>query len=273
MPFQFFDQFPLWLLFLATVMVLLLAIEAGFRLAPRSKDKAVKAQTSQVRAVMGAVLGLGAFMLAFTFASAQQHYEQRVMNMVEEARLLNDAFLRADFLPEPGRSQVQQLLHEYTAGRVAFAGYARSGDWDSALPLLARSRIIHQELWDLAVATPAANDADRQQRDQFAALVQGIIHAQTQRIQAALMNRISWVVWATLYLTGCMGMLVVGYQAGLTTRRSPVATATLALAFALVMMLIVDLDRPLMSLFSINDQVMVDLEQRMRDALDAERGG
>ena len=46
--------------------------------------------------------------------------------------------------------------------------------------------------------------------------------------------------------------------------RSGLATWTLAITFAAVMTLITDLDRPNMSLFQINQELMVELENRMQ---------
>jgi hypothetical protein len=51
----------------------------------------------------------------------------------------------------------------------------------------------------------------------------------------------------------------VGYQAGLTEKRSPLATFSLALVFSAVMVLIMDLDRPLQSLFVLDTAVMDEL--------------
>ncbi len=75
------------------------------------------------------------------------------------------------------------------------------------------------------------------------------------------------IIWLTLYFTAVMSMIVVGYQAGLSLKRSPVATYSLALAFAAVMMLIMDLDRPLQSLFEIDGAVMEQLAIFMRSEL------
>ena len=55
---------------------MLLCIEIGYRISTRRGANHAKTQHSQVRAIMGASLGLTAFMLAFTFATAQSHYEQ-----------------------------------------------------------------------------------------------------------------------------------------------------------------------------------------------------
>ena len=82
--------------------------------------------------------------------------------------------------------------------------------------------------------------------------------------QAALFNRISPVIWITLFLMSLLSMIVMGYQAGLTGTRSGLATWTLAITFSAVMTLITDLDRPNMTLFQLNQELMVELENRMQ---------
>jgi hypothetical protein len=81
------------------------------------------------------------------------------------------------------------------------------------------------------------------------------------------MNRIPITIWMTLYLMAALAMIIMGYQAGLTDRRSPVATITLALAFSAVIILITDLDRPVMSFFEINNQLLVDLDEYIQSEL------
>ena len=67
------DMFSIGQLFLITLLVMLLFIETGFRLGKYSQGNIAKAQASQVRAIMGAVLGLLAFIRAFSFATGQSH--------------------------------------------------------------------------------------------------------------------------------------------------------------------------------------------------------
>ena len=83
------------------------------------------------------------------------------------------------------------------------------------------------------------------------------------RVHSAVMNRIPFTIWITLYLMAALSMVIMGYQAGLTDRRSPVATITLAFAFSAVIILITDLDRPVMSFFEINRQLLIDLHENM----------
>jgi hypothetical protein len=78
-----------------------------------------------------------------------------------------------------------------------------------------------------------------------------------------MFNRISPVIWLTLLLMSFLSMIVMGYQAGLTGTRSGLATWTLAITFAAVMTLVTDLDRPRMSLFKMNESLMVELQNRI----------
>lgn len=262
---QMLDQYSLGWLFLFTVAIMLMLFEIGFRLGRRHKNQA-KAQHSQVRAIMGACLGLLAFMLAFTFANAQSHFEARVQNMVDEARLASNAFLRAEFLSEPYRSQARGILRDYIGGRLEMRRLIYEDRLPDALVLFNESEELQQKLWDIAVFNDleTRDPSDRSaQQDPFMMAVIGLIDIHAMRLQTAYMNRISWAIWATLMFTGLLSMLIMGYQAALVGRRSPIASVTLTVAFAAVMMLIIDLDRPIMSLFQINDQIMVDLAERM----------
>ena len=60
-----------------------------------------------------------------------------------------------------------------------------------------------------------------------------------------------------------LSMIVMGYQAGLTGKRSGLATWTLAATFAVVLMLVADLDRPQMKLFKMNQTLMTELQTRI----------
>jgi hypothetical protein len=270
---HFLDRFSPEMLFLLSVGLLVLVMEIGFRLGRRGADRSAKAQHSQVRAIMGAALGLTAFMLAFTFAMAQSHFEVRVQGMLEETRLANDAFMQADLMPEPYRSEARTILRRYMGGRLAMAEAGHRGNLEGILALLEEAEAMQDQLWDLGVAQARAageEDAVSLSRGQFLQSVVGLMDIQTARLEAAISNRIPSVIWYTLYLTGSLSMLITGYQASLVGRRSPLATVTLAVAFSSVMMLITDLDRPVMRFFEIDNQVVVDLVERMDRKLQSE---
>jgi hypothetical protein len=270
---HFFDLIPIWLLLIGTILVMVMFIEAGFRLGKRALATSKKAQASQVRAIMGAGLGLLAFMLAFTFSTAQSHFEARVQNLAEEARIARNAFMQADMMVEPERTQVKQLLRNY----VELRSFGKLGDELSVEQDLAESlrlsEEIQKDLWLLAVQgnnRTSKGKAAVVQNSMLMASVIALTDIHYIRLHAAVMNRIPLTIWMTLYLMAVLSMIIMGYQAGLTDKRSPVATITLALAFSAVIILITDLDRPIMSFFEINNQLLVDLNEYMQADLQLE---
>ena len=270
MAVHFLDQFSIEFLFLLTVLLMLLMLETGYRFGRKEQLKKVKAQTAQVRALMGATLGLLAFMMAFTFATAQTHYENRIQLQIDEAILAKNAFMQADLVREPFRSQTRDLLLRYVEGRLQFRKVVSEKDEQGAFEIIARANLIQQELWSVSkkanLPSESSSGVSAGSSD-LSTSVLGLMNMQTQRLQAALINRIPVVIWLTLYFTAVMSMIVVGYQAGLTEKRSPIATFSLALAFSAVMILIMDLDRPLQSLFQIDVTVMEQLAAFMQKQL------
>ena len=61
------DDLPILAILLICVLGQILFIEAGYRFGSRKNSKPNKSQQAQVRSIMGASLGLLAFMLAFSF--------------------------------------------------------------------------------------------------------------------------------------------------------------------------------------------------------------
>jgi hypothetical protein len=59
-------------------------------------------------------------------------------------------------------------------------------------------------------------------------------------------------------------MTAMGYNQGLTSTRRSLAALALIFAFSVVMLLIVDLDRPGEGLLRVSQQSMIDLQNSMR---------
>ena len=215
---------------------------------------------------MGAGLGLLAFMLAFTFSTAQSHFEVRVQSLAEEARIARNAFMQADLLAEPARTRAKHLLKEYIDIRSSTHSVKNDEIPEKLAEAIQLSEKIQRDLW--ALVSESAGQASKSQgefdkNDQLMTSVLALTDIHYTRLHSAIMNRIPLTIWMTLYLMATLSMIIMGYQAGLTERRSPVATVTLAIAFSAVIILITDLDRPVMSFFHINNQLLVDLQEYM----------
>ena len=125
------DHAPLWMLFLISAILTLVAVEIGFvvgRRRGRSRDRETDAP---VGAMTGATLGLGAFILAFTFSMAGARYDVRKQLVLDEANAIGTAYLRTDLMPDDAAAQARASLREYVAIRLDAA--AHPSHLDSAL--------------------------------------------------------------------------------------------------------------------------------------------
>jgi hypothetical protein len=187
---------------------------------------------------------------------ASTRYDARTDLVLQEAIAIRTADLRAQFLPEPQRTELRGMLREYVGVRlraVREPGYARQG--------LARSEELQDVLWSRTEAL-ARGSSGVDVGGMTAALV-NLITVHEKRLTAALYNRLNGSIWVALFGLVAIAMGMVGYRAGLSGGRSVVATATLALAFSAVIALIVALDRPQQGLIKVSQQAMQDVQVKL----------
>jgi hypothetical protein len=240
---RFLDSLPLGWVLVLCILLMVAFIEIGFRMAGLPQIKAHKTQMAQVRAIMGASLGLLAFMLAFSFSMAQTHFEARTQAYMLEISAIDSAYRGADLLNEQAQYAAKDLLKQFASLRLDTARAVRENDSQQMVAMIQESERMHDTLWSLAEGAMAGS-GEGESSGIFAQSVLAMIDAHDARLQAAFFNRISPVIWMTLFLMALMSMIVMGYQAGLTGTRSQIATWTLAITFSAVMTLVTDLDRP-----------------------------
>ena len=112
------DHSPVWLIYAGTVLLLLAGNETGFRLGTWRRRHMPEGEKTPASAIMGSTLGLLAFMLAFTFGMSGARFDARKQLVLDEASAVLRAYQRAQFLPEPQRSECSRLLREYVDLRV-----------------------------------------------------------------------------------------------------------------------------------------------------------
>src|SRR3990172_9475043 len=145
------DAIPIWAFFAGSIILVMVSIEAGFLLGHAVHRRTEDEKESPVSAMAGAILGLAAFLLAFTFGIVSERYDAKKGLVRNEANAIRTAYLRSEFLPEPDRAEAKGLLREYLDARVAFA---QSGDFEPehVNELLPDADRIQGRLWDMAVA-------------------------------------------------------------------------------------------------------------------------
>lgn len=252
------DFLSLWALLLATVMVVLLSVEAGYQLGGYRRRRSEQEKKAPVGAIVAATSGLLAFMLAFTFGFAASRFEARRQVVVEEANAVGTTFLRAGLLPDGRGSKIRKLLREYVDVRL------EAVHPDRIEAALRRSEELHRELWKEAEAVGAKHPGSIVV-GLFIQSLNSTIDLHATRVQVAIRNRIPGVVWGILYLVTFLTMAGVGYHAGLTRTSRSLAIVVLVMTFSAIMLLIADLDRPREGLLQVSQQALVDLRSTMKE--------
>jgi hypothetical protein len=233
------DEIPIWIVFVTTCLIVALAIEAGFRFGFSVHSRSEGEKESPVSTIAGSVLGLLAFILAFTFGSVTDRFNTRKELVREEANAINTAYLRSAFLPEPDRTKAADLFREYLDCRLESA---RVRTFSSLETATTQSLRIHGELWEMAVAN-ARKDMNSDVAALYIEAVNEVINFHALRM-AVFLTRIPVGVWSVLYALIALGMFGLGYQTAIGGSKRSKITPVLAFAFAVVIALIASLDRP-----------------------------
>jgi hypothetical protein len=258
MPKLSLDFLPVWSLLIITVVIVILSIEIGFWLGKVIMRRPEHEQPASLGTIISAVLALLAFMLAFTFGMAASRFETRRLMVLDEANAIGTTWLRAGMLPEPYGSQARKLLREYTDVRIQGT---LSGNIKEAV---AHSEALQNQLWSQADAAAKINP-NSIITGLFVQSLNEVIDLHAKRVDAATRARIPTIVWAVLFFITFMSMLGMGYQFGLSGKRSLAEVLVLVLVYSAVMWLIVDLDRPREGLLTVSQQALVDVRNSMAD--------
>jgi hypothetical protein len=250
------DSVPIWVLLLATIGLVALALEAGVRLGRRRQLRG-EGKFEVSGAMVGATMALLAFMLAFTFNGAAGRHDARKGLVIEEANAIDKTWLRAGFLAEPYRSDIRGLLRNYVDVRVK----AAAGEMDLG-EATRRSEALHDKMWALAEEV-GQKDAGSITAGLFIQALNEVIDLHLKRVTVSIRNRVPPTIWATLYLLMAVGMIMMGTQIGLSGKRHIAMELALAVSFSVVLFLIADLDRPQEGLVNVSQQAMVELQTKL----------
>jgi hypothetical protein len=209
--------------------------------------------------IVGSILALMAFLLAIATSMAADRFDARRALVLQEANSIGTTVLRAEYLPDPYRTQLTSLLREYVPLRIAQGN-------DGLQEKLERSVELQNQMWTIAEKL-ARDQGDRPVVAIFIESLNDTIDLHESRVTAGLYSRVPPTIIWFLVAGVVFSVGMVGYNAGLTGRRSTISAVVLAVALSAVLVLVVDLDRPAGGLIRTNQQPLIDL----RDSLQRSR--
>lgn len=251
------DSLPILALPTVIGLLLLVALETGYRLGRWRHVHYLDEKDVPVGAMVGSVLGLLALVLGFTFSLAASRFDARRMVVLDEANAIGTTYLRAQFLESPLKEEVSKLLRDYVDLRIMNA--ERSSHLSE---IVTKSEAVQAEIWKQAVQASASSPRSIPV-GLFVESLNQMIDLHATRLLAGLRSRVPVSIWIALTCLSFLSMLAVGYQSGLAaTRRSP-AMVGLVIAFSSVIFLIADLDRAQEGFLRVSQQALIDVQRSM----------
>lgn len=252
-----FVDLALPLMFLSLLLMVELGRRAGIWHRRRTGD-----QATGVGAVEGAMFGLLGLMLAFTFSGAASRHDWRRDLVVEEANNVGTAWLRIDLVPADRQPPLREAFRAYLGHRIA--GYQAIPDTSAALREFAAASALQAEIWRLALEA-TAEPAPGSSRMLLVPALNAMFDIATTRTMAAR-SHMPDAIFALLVVLALVGGLVGGYAMSANPTRSWLHITGFAVALALTVAVIIDLEFPRIGLIRLDqyDRVLMDLRASMR---------
>ena len=244
------------------LVIVVTVVVAGTTAAGIALGRKLKSSHDEIRepigAVQAALLGFVGLLLAFGLTMAVGRYEARRAAIVTEANAIGTAFLRAQTIAEPQRSESIDLLRTYVAGRVHLTSVVtETAAFDSAV---AATNAIQRSLWKLAGESLAASEGAATRL--FVESLNTMFDAGTSR-EAAFHDRIPDTVVVLQIGGAALALGVLGLYLATLGRR--VLTALLAAAMVILILLVaLDLDRPQRGFITVPSTPLQNVEESMR---------
>ena len=235
---------------------LLLVVELGFHFGRRS-PRWSREDLSQLASIQGAILGLLALLLGFSFAAAAARFANRGELIVEQANAASAILDRMPLLPEPQRSSTLSVLRQHIDAWVELFDSADSGLKSGAMQKAAQSAAAVANLLYASI-------------ERFPTLANVLVPASDQltglhgRRTAERGQHLPIAQLLVLFACSAVAVGTVGYSSGLAGRRTVWLSSALAFLIAAVLWLIIDLDQPRHGVMKVSQQPLLDLQMRLR---------
>jgi hypothetical protein len=251
---KWLDLFPIWLAYILTVALLLLAMEAGYQTGVYWQKRRNGEGEKTVGTVVTAALALLAFLLAFAVGFGSNLYNERRIQVIDEANAIGTAHLRAGYIGEPQSSEARALLNHYTDLRVDALNLALRKT------ALQEATDVQKSLWQGVEAVVAREPSPT--NSLYVAAVNDLLDLYTTRVHETAM-RVPPTVVVALYVVALLCMVLLGLQHGYGATRNPLAAISLALILAVAFALLLDLDRPLTGVLRVPAQPLLELQAQL----------
>lgn len=243
---------------LALAALMLLACEAGFWVGRRTASRAHPKAFDNAMNWQGAVLGLAALLIGFTFAMAVTRFDARKQVLIAEANAVGTTYERTRLLDEDVGNAVRQLIRRDIDLRIALFDAVdpkRMGELERATVEL------QHQIWSRLAAVGRA--------DPHSITAGLVLQAASEMSERAAERRamreipVPSTVFLVVILVSAFAVASIGYTLGLAGARMSFGMLVIPLLVAGVIMLVIDIAYPSLGVVRIPDLPMLNLRQTL----------
>ena len=203
-------------------------------------------------------MGLLALLVAFTFSISLDRFDARRINVLTEANTIGTTYLRAQLLNEPDRARISKLLVDYTDTRILLATAHRGPE---QRVLLKRSDGLIVDLWSATVAAfPSIRDSS------FAHSFLDTMNEMIDMDASRKAGRQAHVLGAVFFALFVYQFVAAGVISFVVVSRTSRRTAWILFALlGLLLLLIIDIDRPTSGGITESQEPMLQLQTFLKE--------
>jgi hypothetical protein len=248
-----------WIIQVVFLLLIMAGVELGFQLGRKSTSGTSDRVKAQISVVEGSLVGLLGLLLGFTMSMAVSRFEIRKQLVLDEANAIGTSYLRTQLLPAPEGTEIANLLREYVD--IHIHAVAATHDLEGLDAVRGRLLRLQEQFWARAVAYSQKNPSP---------VTAGLLLQSLN--QAIDLGAARWMAFhnhvpePVIYVNAFVALLtvtLVGYAFGIDGVRHIFSMCLLGLAIAVVLGVIIDLDRPRRGFIQVSQQPMIDLQHQL----------
>ncbi|QEY52104.1 bestrophin-like domain [Legionella longbeachae] len=257
MKFQLIAFFFLIFFFVFILLFLYLGIYSARR---NVKNKKISAN-SGLQIVEGSIFTLLGLIVAFTFSSANQRFDQRRYLIIEEANAIRTADLRIDL----ARPEIQKNLHQDLKQYLSYQidNYRQISDFETFRLNHMKSLAMQKKIWKLVSKECTAKYQENKCSLLLSAFNKMFDIANTRYEYSYVHPPV--IIFLLLVGLALLGALLAGYNIGETKGGTILHLVSYALVIATTIYIIIDLELPRLGFIRVDsfDAVITELYQNM----------
>jgi hypothetical protein len=256
---------PIPSLFFALFLLIgmLVMLEIGRRIGVMRRPKESEGERGGLGTVEGAVFALFGLMVAFTFSGAASRFNEKRMLIAEEVNCIETAYLRLHLLSHSAQPALQELFRRYIDSRIET--YRKLPNMAAAEKEMAKSKKIHEEVWDQAVAATQLPDSHPSSGLLLLPALNNMIDISTTRTMALQLHP-PRIIYALLLGLGLICSLLAGFRMSSGQHRSWLHILGFTVLTVIIVYVMLDVEYPRAGLIRLEsaDQLLVNLRENMK---------